>query len=152
LHLIYFRLMIQRIQSLYLLLAALVSGGLIFILYLWTNQSGNDIYAINSIGEDNLLLKSTGILFILSSVLSFISIFLFKNRKTQIVINRLNIVLNFFLLGIIVYLLLTLSGEAVVSKKGIGSFLPLIVILFLVLANKAIIKDEKLVKSVDRLR
>ena len=144
--------MIQRIQSLYLLLAALVSGGLIFILYLWTNQSGNDIYAINSIGEDNLLLKSTGILFILSSVLSFISIFLFKNRKTQIVINRLNIVLNFFLLGIIVYLLLTLSGEAVVSKKGIGSFLPLIVILFLVLANKAIIKDEKLVKSVDRLR
>jgi len=144
--------MIQRIQSLYLLLAALVSGGLIFILYLWTNQSGNDIYAINNIGEDDLLLKSTGILFILSSVLSFISIFLFKNRKTQIVINRLNIVLNFFLLGIIVYLLLTLSGEAVVSKKGIGSFLPLIVILFLVLANKAIIKDEKLVKSVDRLR
>ena len=151
-HLIYFRLMIQRIQSLYLLLAALVSGGLIFILYLWTNQSGNDIYAINNIGEDDLLLKSTGILFILSSVLSFISIFLFKNRRTQIVINRLNIVLNFFLLGIIVYLLLTLSGEAVVSKKGIGSFLPLIVILFLVLANKAIIKDEKLVKSVDRLR
>ena len=144
--------MIQRIQSLYLLLAALVSGGLIFILYLWTNQSGNDIYAINNIGEDDLLLKSTGILFILSSVLSFISIFLFKNRRTQIVINRLNIVLNFFLLGIIVYLLLTLSGEAVVSKKGIGSFLPLIVILFLVLANKAIIKDEKLVKSVDRLR
>ncbi|MEN8125107.1 MAG: DUF4293 domain-containing protein [Bacteroidota bacterium] len=144
--------MIQRIQSLYLLLAALVSGGLIFIFYLWTNQSGNDIYAINIISEEDLLLKSTGILFILSSILSIISIFLYKNRKIQIVINRLNIVLNFFLLGIIVYLLLTLSGETVVSKKGIGSFIPLIAILFLVLANKAIIKDEKLVKSVDRLR
>ncbi len=144
--------MIQRIQSLYLLLAALVSGGLIFIFYLWVSQSGVNYYAINSIGEENLFLKSIGILFIGSSILSIISLFLFKNRKTQVVINRLNIILNFFLLGIIVYLLLTLSGEAVVSEKGIGSFLPLIAILLLVLANKAIIKDEKLVKSVDRLR
>lgn len=149
---IYFLVMIQRIQSLYLLVAALVSGGLIFVFYLWTNQSGVDFYAINSLGGDNLFVKSTGILFIISSFLSIISIFLFKNRKTQVVINRLNIVLNFFLLGIIVYLLLTLPGEAVISEKGIGSFLPLIAILFLVLANKAIIKDEKLVKSVDRLR
>lgn len=144
--------MIQRIQSIYLLLVALVSGGLIFIFSLWINQSGEEIYAYNIIGDDNLFLRSIGILFFVSSILSIISIFLYKNRNNQIVINRLNIVLNFFLLGIIVYLLLTLSGEALVSKKGIGSFFPLVAILFLVLANKAILKDEKLVKSVDRLR
>ena len=50
------------------------------------------------------------------------------------------------------YHLLSLPGETVVSEKGIGVFIPLLVVVFLVLSNKAIIKDEKLVKSVDRLR
>ena len=48
--------------------------------------------------------------------------------------------------------MLTLSGEAMVSEKGIGMFLPIVVVLLLVIANKAIKKDEDLVKSVDRLR
>ena len=39
-----------------------------------------------------------------------------------------------------------------ISEKGIGSALPLIAIVLLVLANKAIKKDEDLVKSVDRIR
>jgi hypothetical protein len=52
----------------------------------------------------------------------------------------------------LIYLSQTLSGEALVSEKGIGMFFPIIVILLLVLANKAIKKDEDLVKSVDRLR
>ena len=50
------------------------------------------------------------------------------------------------------YLSLTVSGETLVSEKGIGMFLPILAILLLVLANKAIKKDEDLVKSVDRLR
>lgn len=67
-------------------------------------------------------------------------------------LNRLNIIFNLTLLGVFVYRLLTLSGEAQVSEKGIGMFLPIISIVFLVMANKAIKKDEDLVKSVDRLR
>ena len=59
---------------------------------------------------------------------------------------------NLYLLGIIVYLLLSLSGENFISEKGIGLFLPVIVVVLLVLANKATQKDEELVKSVDRLR
>jgi len=43
-------------------------------------------------------------------------------------------------------------GEASVSEKGIAMFVPLVSIVLLVLANKAIKKDEDLVKSVDRLR
>jgi hypothetical protein len=39
-----------------------------------------------------------------------------------------------------------------ISEKGIGIFLPICVIVLLVMANKAIKKDEDLVKSVDRLR
>ena len=144
--------MIQRIQTIYLILAVLVSGGLIFIFSLWSNVSGVEIFATDQLNNDNIYMMVIPVLFLLSALMSFAAIFFFKNRKTQIVMNRLNIVINFFLLGIIVFLLLTLPGETAVSEKGIGSFLPLAAILFLVLANKAIIKDEKLVKSVDRLR
>ena len=61
-------------------------------------------------------------------------------------------ILNFILIGLLVYHSLTLSGEATVSEKGIGMFLPIFSIVFLALANKAIKKDEDLVKSVDRIR
>jgi succinate-acetate transporter protein len=87
-----------------------------------------------------------------SVALSLISIFRYKDRKSQFVLGRLNIILNFILLGLFVYRSLSLSGETEVSEKGIGILLPILSIVFLVLANKAIKKDEDLVKSVDRLR
>jgi succinate-acetate transporter protein len=87
-----------------------------------------------------------------SIMLVVISILSFKKRQLQFVLNRLNIISNFVLLGVFVYRSLTLSGETLVSEKGIGVLLPIISIVFLVLANKAIKKDEDLVKSVDRLR
>lgn len=136
--------MLQRIQSVYLLLAAANSLGLIFVFHLWITNEGNIVYA-----QDKILYF---VAFITSSVLSIITIFLFKNRKLQFVLGRLNIILNFLLLGFFVYLSLNISGETVVSEKGIGVFLPIISIVFLALANKAIKKDEDLVKSVDRLR
>ena len=67
-------------------------------------------------------------------------------------LNRLNILINLILLGVLIYYLLMLSGETDVSEKGIGVFIPFVVVLLLVLANRAIYKDENLVKSVDRLR
>lgn len=136
--------MLQRIQSIYLLLAAGCSLGLNFVFNLWVTLEGIVTYA-----KDNMVYLS---LFIGSGVLSLITIFLFKNRKLQFVLGRLNIILNFILLGIFVYLVANLSGETLVSEKGIGVILPIISIVFLVLANKAIKKDEDLVKSVDRLR
>ncbi len=67
-------------------------------------------------------------------------------------LGRFNIILNFILLGFFVYQSLNVSREMAVSEKGIGIFLPVVFIVFLALANKAIKKDEDLVKSVDRLR
>ena len=66
--------------------------------------------------------------------------------------NRLNIILNLFLLGFFVYRSLNLSGGTTVSEKGIGMLIPVCSIVFLTLANRAIKKDEDLVKSVDRVR
>jgi hypothetical protein len=93
------------------------------------------------------------IIFGLSTTLTLLSIISFNKRQNQFVIGRLNIVLNLILLGLFVYRSLNLSGETpAVSEKGIGMFLPILAIVLLVLANKAIKKDEDLVKSVDRLR
>lgn len=136
--------MLQRIQTIYLFLAALISGVLIFFVSLWSNEAGESVFV-----EEVLLAMG---LFLGSAALSFISILLFKNRKLQFVLGRINILLNFFLLGVFVYWSLTVPGEMEISEKGIGMFIPVLSIVFLVLANKAIKKDEDLVKSVDRLR
>ena len=77
---------------------------------------------------------------------------MFRQRMKQVLCNRFNIAINFLLLGIIVYGLLSLPGENQFSEKGIGVFIPIVVVVLLALANKAILRDEKLVKSVDRLR
>jgi len=144
--------MLQRIQTIYLFLAALLAGGIIYLLPLWVHNNGEEIYLYNLIQSDDWKMISMIAAFGLSALMSFISIFLYKNRKQQIGINRFNIVVNFYLLGIIVYHLLILPGESEISEKGIGLFIPVLVIVFLSLGNKSIIKDEKLVKSVDRLR
>ena len=136
--------MIQRIQTIYMLLVAAIAGGLTFVFGLYTLEDGAAVFA-----KDEPLYLG---LFMASAVLALITIFLFKNRKLQFVLNRLNIILNLILLGIFVYRMLNLSGESELSEKGIGIILPIISIVLLVLANRAIKKDEDLVKSVDRLR
>lgn len=136
--------MIQRIQTIYLLISALIMGAL----YLW--------FPVITDTDGNVILDRSELVILipvfLSIALAIISILNFKKRQMQFVLNRLNILLSFVLLGVFVYRSLTLSGETLVSEKGIGILLPIISIVFLVLANKAIKKDEDLVKSVDRLR
>lgn len=136
--------MIQRVQSLYLVVVVLLSAVLPFFVNLWSDAEGTEIYANNEI--------LVSIVFYVSGALALWAIFLFKNRKNQFVVNRLNMVLNLFLLGFFVYRSLNLSGETLVSEKGIGMLIPVFSIVFLALANRAIKKDEDLVKSVDRLR
>ncbi|CAG2531349.1 protein of unknown function (DUF4293) [Maribacter dokdonensis] len=138
------RFMIQRIQSLFLVIVAILTGILPFFFNLWIDVDGTEVFA------NNELLIS--IAFYASAVLAIWSMVQFKNRKSQFVINRLNMILNVFLLGFFVYRSLNLSGETSVSEKGIGMLIPVFSIIFLVLANRAIKKDEDLVKSVDRLR
>jgi len=143
--------MIQRIQTIYLLLASIISGVLIFVFNLWKSIEKN-IFAFDLLHSESYLLKGIPISFIVSALLAFVAIFIFKNRKLQFVIGRLTILINLILLGVLIYVSLTLPGEAAVSEKGIGMFIPVLAVLLLVLANKAIKKDEDLVKSADRLR
>ncbi|MGJ8734543.1 MAG: DUF4293 domain-containing protein [Cellulophaga sp.] len=136
--------MIQRIQTVFLLVVVVLAAVLPFFASLWTLDSGTIIFA-----RDEMYIS---IAFYISAILAFLSILLFRNRKNQFVLNRLNMICNLFILGFFVSRSLNLSGETVVSEKGIGMLIPLFSIVFLVLANRFIKKDEDLVKSVDRLR
>ncbi|NHM01647.1 DUF4293 domain-containing protein [Flavobacterium difficile] len=136
--------MLQRIQSVYLFICILISGVLPFFIKIWTSSNKTAVFA-----TDHKLYIG---LFLISAVLAATSIFGYKKRQNQFVINRLNMILNFIIIGLFVYHSQTLSGEAKVSEKGIGMLLPIFSIVFLALANKAIKKDEDLVKSVDRIR
>ncbi|MEE9361539.1 MAG: DUF4293 domain-containing protein [Cellulophaga sp.] len=136
--------MIQRIQTIYLVIVALIVGAAPLWLSLWLDADKNEVFA-----SGNTVISVS---FYASAALALLAIFLYKNRQNQFVTNRLNMILNLFLLGFFVYRSLNLSGEINVSEKGIGMFIPVVSIVFLVIANKAIKKDEDLVKSVDRLR
>ena len=137
--------MIQRIQTVYLFLAFVVMGVLPYIFPLWIMSNGKEFYFM----ADMVYTPIFGLI----TTLSLLSILFYKKRQNQFVMNRLNMILNLILLGLFVYRSLKVSGETVVvSEKGIGMFLPIVAIVLLVLANKAIKKDEDLVKSVDRLR
>jgi len=137
--------MIQRIQTIYLLIALVILGVLPFVFPLWTMSDGKEFRFMSN--------AFYTVIFGLSTALTLISILYFKKRQHQFVLNRLTILLNLILLGLLVYRSLNLSGETVqVSEKGIGMFLPIVAIVFLALANRAIKKDEDLVKSADRLR
>ncbi|QDW22698.1 DUF4293 domain-containing protein [Flavobacterium sp. KBS0721] len=137
--------MIQRIQTVYLILTFIATSVLMLFIPLWTLKGGALFY----FNQDPIYNIIVG----LSTMLTIVSIISYKKRQNQFVMNRLNIILNLILLGLFVYRSLNLSGETLaVSEKGIGMFLPIVAIVLLVLANKAIKKDEDLVKSVDRLR
>ena len=150
--------MIQRIQSIWLLLAALTITSLLFV-------------PISSAVIDNIqyTLTGTGITektpetintfinqplvasVILAGLISLVNIFNFRNRKLQIRIASLNILLT---LGLSFWL--SQLMETATELKNIeiqpGLFFPMLTIIFTLLAIRGIKQDEKLIKSADRLR
>ncbi len=128
--------MLQRIQTVYLFLGFLVMF----------------FYTYSAYYEQFPLTPMFGITAGILTLMIFINIFLYKNRKWQIKINNLIIFVLIVLLGLSVYHTGLLSGEKSFSKKDIELLLPAVSIVFLLIANKYIKRDEKLVKSVDRIR
>ncbi|WP_027377005.1 DUF4293 family protein [Kaistella palustris] len=85
-------------------------------------------------------------------LLGFLSILSYKERKRQILLNNISMIINALLLGLLAYWLLTLPGGIDFPEKGIEPIFPLISVVGLLIANMYIRKDDRLVKSVDRLR
>ena len=146
--------MIQRIQTIYLALASACAFGLFGLPFVTSAQSADttSLFAdgIYNINDHTALLA----LFCAAGALALISIFLFNNRKQQLLMGRFAIIAN--VIGIILVLVFLYqdgaqAGEAVVDEQlGVG--LPILFIVFALLAQRGISKDEKLVRSADRLR
>lgn len=146
--------MIQRIQSIFLLLAAAAAFALFALPFANTATSvassalfSDQIFNI----QDDLILI---ILFCLAGGLAFISIFLFKNRKTQLMIGRFAIIAN--VIGLVYAVILFMQdkeslGDATPNDSA-GLYLPIVFLVLALLAQRYIQKDVKLVKSMDRLR
>lgn len=150
--------MIQRIQSVWLLVAALLSACVFMLNILSINYV--DPATGTEITKGVKLLEYSYVLALLAIVLvalPLVAIFMFKNRKRQVNMALLSIVLNigfiaFHLTFIKDHYLNTLKIPAQSTSYGIASFLPVAAIVFLVMAISGIRKDEKLVRSADRLR
>lgn len=142
--------MIQRIQTVWLLLAALVMA---CIFYFPVYQfKGAPTQLPMTIGNDFVGIILAGI----SIILSLVTIFRFKNRKSQSGLTWLNILVTIGLQAWLFFKITNFRSDPANSTlQGyywIGTFLPLVTLILLFMAKSGIRKDEKLVKSLDRLR
>ena len=129
--------MLQRIQTIWILLSVLAA------VFLFITGEDVDVF-----GSFPIIDISSVVLVLLGTF----SLFSFKNRKRQIMLNNISIFINALLIGILAYWLQNLSGGIDFPEKGIEPVFPSVAVICLLLANVFIKKDERLVKSVDRLR
>lgn len=155
--------MIQRIQSVYLFLISVFSAILMHnSIILYSDRSGS-VFKFSYLS----LMKSTGgqgfetieklwpftVILIAVLVLSLITIFFFKKRNVQVILTGILIgFISFLNLAALHNSYLIISRYSASIIPGIKMILPLIMLILSILAYKGIKKDDRLVKSYDRLR
>lgn len=157
--------MIQRIQSIWLLLAALVLLGLFlfpYVSYIDLVGLGKKLYVTGSYSAVNneVLREESYILQTIATVIlvliPIVTIFMYKNRKRQKTLIFIEIgLICLFAIGLLVSANSTLSSisQSVGAQNiGVGFFLLPVAIILLAMAIGGIRNDEKLIKSADRLR
>ncbi|PIQ21707.1 MAG: hypothetical protein COW65_07455 [Cytophagales bacterium CG18_big_fil_WC_8_21_14_2_50_42_9] len=167
--------MIQRIQSVFLLILVIAMISLLF-LPLWskTNPQTNEELVLtafalraepvaiangataataSAIDQNTMVI---GALAILIALVALYEIFQYRSRLTQIKLGLLNSILLAVLLGTTVYFASYVGDELVkINRPGdfeAGFYLPVVGLIVNALANRFIKRDEDLVRSVDRLR
>ncbi len=154
--------MIQRIQTIYLLIAsALVAASLFMPLaFFATVAEFFNLYAIGLKDANGEITRSTIYMFIplvASFILPIINIFLYKNRMLQLRLCVVGIVLLIganAIMGVYYFLSYRLFSDIEIHTQGFKPALmfPLIATFFLYLAAKAIFSDELKIRSIDRIR
>jgi hypothetical protein len=134
--------MIQRIQTIWLLLAvACTLASLKFSFYSGSTEKGFE--ELNTASGFLLLLLTVA-----TALTAAIIVFLFKKRKLQMQLSWLGIVLQSSVIG----LLISKTNDFTQGNFSLTSLFAFVVPVFFLLAWIGIRKDEKLVKSMDRLR
>jgi hypothetical protein len=158
--------MIQRIQTVFISLAFLAAVALFFFPFAGVYSDLHTyklfIYRFQNMvpGEEPVFSFMTVLPLLLLNILTagftLASIFLYKDRIKQIKFVRLGLFTDVVLIGLVFFV----YARIVENKLGAtpnyldeaGIYFPLIIMIFLIVANKFIVKDERLVRSVDRLR
>lgn len=145
--------MLQRIQSIFLL----VSGIAFFLLFAVSFATSNKVEAgiftdqAYSITDNPILIGLT----VIGGGLALFNIFIYKNRSLQMRLGYVIIVLS-ILLPLVASLLFFNQYSQMESdieiNEGFGIGLPILALITTILANRFIKKDDKLVRSSDRLR
>ncbi len=161
--------MIQRVQTLFLL-GFIICMALIFIFPIWEKSNPEDSikYTLDAFywtefakkGDVWEFVSSKQVFYLagLSMVSCFValfSIFQYKKRLLQMKLGALNAFVVMAYVAAATYFIYQGENQIGFESKGIfkvGYFLPLGALLFNSLANRFIKKDEKLVRSVDRIR
>ncbi|MDA8644447.1 DUF4293 domain-containing protein [Flavobacteriaceae bacterium] len=125
--------MIQRIQTLYLLIVFLMTTVLLYYSHQWEQASSMFDYKV----------------FLLSPILTLLTIVLFKKRTFQVILSVLLIAIQLIIVAYYVYYLME---ETRFELSYFAVVISLVSICLLFLARRAILKDEALVRSVDRIR
>ena len=145
--------MIQRVQTIFLFLVAGVFGAFFGLPFATSDVAAPDFFS----DKDFDVLDHVALLGLagLGILLALITIFLFKNRKLQIKFGYMIIALAIILPAAAYFLF---KDQSVSTNSSVqisiqpGVFLPLVAIILASIANYYIRKDDKLVKSMDRLR
>lgn len=152
--------MIQRIQSLYLLIAAALMSLTLFMSIATFVVDGNtyelSAFAL-SCGDMSESTLWMGVMLVMATLLPLVVIFLFKRRTLQVRLCAVEIVLllgSLVMIGLYYWLTSRLFENLVVEHRqfGWGAPMPLVSLVLTALASRAIFKDEVLVRSLDRIR
>lgn len=132
-------MMIQRIQSIYLLIAAISMTLISFKV---------PIYYLNEtlfMAQDDTKIF---VLTIVGALLALLALFMFKNRKFQMKLIRLTVLIQ-MIIGIRMFMLF-IKFEVVLNNSFL--FLMVFTLITLIMAYRGVKKDDDLVRSIDRIR
>lgn len=141
--------MIQRIQSIWLLIVAIAAFAT-YTLTLYIGKLPDGTERVLPLAESLIL----AIAIILIGALGMICIFLYKKRKLQFKLSIVGVILSigFLFLEYLVVEQFKTANNIQSGSYQPGALLPVAMAIFFFLAARGIYRDEKLVKSLDRLR
>jgi hypothetical protein len=151
--------MIQRIQTLFLLAVAILSGLLLTGDLISLNTEGGTVFSLGfrglteNGGEVIQRIWPLAVILALVPVLALVAIFFYKKRSLQMRLTMLVLLLSLGTIILGAFYILTFDRKIDVTVVWkIKAVFPLICSILAWLANRAILKDEIRVRSYDRLR
>lgn len=155
--------MIQRIQSIFLFLIAACMAATIFVTN-WQETARGETATLTALQfthtqggaaiTDSRSVWYIAALAALAAGIALFSLFSYKNRVLQMGLGALNSLIMAGVLGLIVYF--SQEAETAISNSQgsfqLGTYLPMAAMICNIIANRFIRRDEKLVRSADRMR